>query len=107
MNPINDWGEIQGGYDLRGAKTFSFWAKSSKDGLKAQIGFGLIGKDKTYPDTAKILKEFKLTTKWKKYTFKLKKEDLSCIRSGLVIFSTGHWTYGNTHSLYFDDVVFE
>lgn len=107
VNPINNWGDVQGGYDLRGAKTFSFWAKATKDGLKAEIGFGLIGKDKDYPDTAKVTKEIKLSTKWKKFTFKLKKEDLSCIRSGLVIFSTGHWSYGSTHSIFFDDVVFE
>lgn len=107
VNPINDWGDVQGGFDLRGAKTFSFWAKATKEDVKAEIGFGLIGKDKEFPDTAKVTKEIKLTTNWKKYTFKLKKEDLSCIRSGLVIFSTGHWSYGRTHSIFIDDVVFE
>jgi len=107
VNPINDWGDVQGGYDLRGAKTFSFWAKASQEAIKATIGFGLIGKNKDFPDTTKLSKEIKLSTKWKKYTFKLKKEDLSCIRSGLVVFSTGHWSYGQTHSIYFDDVVFE
>jgi hypothetical protein len=107
VDPADDWGEILGGYDLRGAKTFSFWAKASKDDIKATIGFGLIGSDKPYPDTAKVSKEIELGTSWKKYTLKLKKSDLSCIRSGLVIFSTGHWSYGDTHSIYLDDVVFE
>lgn len=104
VDPLNDWGDVLGGYDLRGAKTFSFWAKASEKDLKATIGFGLIGKDKTYPDTAKKSIEVKLSTEWKQYTIKLKKLDMSCIRSGLVIFSSA---YGMGHHIYFDDVVFE
>ncbi|RNC85032.1 MAG: hypothetical protein ED556_10710 [Winogradskyella sp.] len=104
VDPANDWGEILGGYDLQGAETFSFWAKASTDNVVATIGFGLIGKDKPYPDTAKESKEIKLKTKWKKYTFKLKNIDLSCIRSGLVIFSSGR---GLEQDIYIDNVVFE
>ena len=104
VDPANDWGEILGGYDVSGAKTFSFWAKANKKGVIATIGFGLIGKDKPYPDTAKTSIEVKLSTKWKKYTIKTKKLDLSCIRSGLVIFSSA---YGSEQKIYLDNVVFE
>ncbi|GGD20094.1 hypothetical protein EYD46_06880 [Hyunsoonleella pacifica] len=104
VNPANDWGDILGGYDISGARTFSFWAKASKDKLTATIGFGLIGKDKTYPDTAKEAIKIKLGTKWKKYTIKLKKQDLSCIRSGFTLFSQ---SYGSGHDIYIDEVVFE
>ncbi len=104
VNPANDWGEILGGYDISGAETFSFWAKASKKGVIATIGFGLIGKDKPFPDTAKKSIEVKLTTKWKKYTIKTKKLDLSCIRSGLVLFSSA---YGSSQKIYIDNVVFE
>lgn len=104
VDPANDWGEILGGYDISGAKTFSFWAKASKKNVIATIGFGLIGKDKLYPDTAKTSIEVKLGTKWKKYTIKTKKLDLSCIRSGLVVFSS---SYGSTQEIYLDNVVFE
>ncbi|MEK6151788.1 glycoside hydrolase family 2 TIM barrel-domain containing protein [Flavobacteriaceae bacterium 3-367] len=104
VDPPNDWGEILGGYDLSGAKTFSFWAKASKRGVTAKIGFGLIDKDKPFPDTAKKEIEIKLTPKWKKYTIDLKKLDLSCIRSGLVVVSA---SYGSPHYIYLDDVVFE
>ena len=104
VNPANDWGDILGGYDISGAKTFSFWAKSSKKNVTATIGFGLIGKDKPYPDTAKKSIEVKLTTKWKKYAFSTKKLDLSCIRSGLTLFSS---SYGSPQTIYLDDVVFE
>ena len=104
VDPPNDWGEMLGGFDLTGAKKFSFWAKSSKKNVIATVGFGLIGKDKPYPDTAKKSIEIKLTTKWKKYSFSLKKLDLSCIRSGLVLFSS---SYGTPQDIYLDDVVFE
>ncbi|MDG1728808.1 MAG: glycoside hydrolase family 2 TIM barrel-domain containing protein [Algibacter sp.] len=104
VNPANDWGDILGGYDVSGAKRFSFWAKSSKNNVVATIGFGLIGKDKPYPDTAKKSKEIKLSTKWEKYSFSVKKLDLSCIRSGLTIFSS---SYRSRQDIFIDDVVFE
>jgi len=104
VDPANDWGEILGGYDLSGATKFSFWAKASKNDVYATIGFGLIGKDKPFPDTAKISKEIKLSTKWKKYTLKIKKADMSCIRSGLVLFSQA---YNWPQTIYIDEVVFE
>ena len=104
VDPANDWGDILGGYDISEATTFSFWAKASKKNVTATIGFGLIGKDKTYPDTAKKSIEVKLTTKWKKYSIKTKNLDLSCIRSGLVVFSS---SFRSAQDIYFDDVVFE
>lgn len=104
VDPANDWGEILGGYELSGATKFSFWAKASKNDVYATIGFGLIGKDKPFPDTAKISKEIKLSTKWKKYTLKIKKADMSCIRSGLVLFSQA---YNWPQTIYIDEVVFE
>ena len=71
---------------------------------KATIGFGLIGKDKPFPDTVKKSIEIKLTTQWKKYSINVKKLDLSCIRSGFTIFSS---SYGSGQDIYIDDVVFE
>ncbi|MEM6723782.1 MAG: glycoside hydrolase family 2 TIM barrel-domain containing protein [Bacteroidota bacterium] len=104
VDPANDWGDILGGYDLSGATTFSFWAKASKNKLTATIGFGLIGRDKDFPDTAKESIEIKLGTKWKKYTINLKKLDLSCIRSGFTLFSA---SYGEGHDIFIDEIVFE
>lgn len=104
VDPANDWGDILGGYDLSGAKTFRFWAKASMDGVKATIGFGLIDKDKPFPDTGKKSVDVVLTTEWKEYTIKTKKVDLSCIRSGLVLFSSSD---GFSHEIYLDEVVFE
>jgi len=104
VDPPNDWGDILGGYDIIGAKKFSFWAKVDDGKLKATIGFGLIDTDKPYPDTGRKSKEVLLTKEWKKYAIKVKKLDLSCIRSGLVLFSNGN---GFPHAVYLDDVIFE
>jgi hypothetical protein len=104
VDPANNWGDILGGYDISGATKFSFWAKANKKNVNATVGFGLIGSDKPYPDTAKKSIKVKLGTKWKKHTIKLKKLDLSCIRSGLTIFSQ---SYGSPQDIYIDDVVFE
>lgn len=104
VDPANDWGEILGGYDISGAKKFTFWAKASEKNVHATIGFGLIGSDQDFPDTAKKSIDVKLTTKWKKYPISTKKLDLSCIRSGLTIFSS---SYGSGHDIFIDEVVFE
>lgn len=104
VDPANDWGDILGGYDISGAKTFSFWAKTDTDNVYATIGFGMIGGNKPYPDSSKKSVEIKLTQEWKKYTIKTKRLDLSCIRSGLVLFSGGR---GFEHSIFIDEVVFE
>ena len=104
VDPANDWGDILGGYDISEAKTFSFWAKANFDDVYVTIGFGLIDEDKSFPDTAKKSIKIKLTNNWKKYTIKTKKLDMSCIRSGLVLFSNGN---GSSYKIYIDDVVFE
>ena len=104
VNPANDWGDILGGYDVSGAKTMSFWAKASYDQLKVTAGYGLIKEDKTYPDTSIKHRELMLTDQWTQYTIKIKKADLSCIRSGFVLFSAGE---GLSHTIYIDDIVFE
>lgn len=104
VDPANDWGDILGGYDISEAKSFSFWAKSKETNIDVKVGFGLIGNNKPYPDTAKPTLEVTLTPKWKKYTIKTKKLDLSCIRSGFVLFAGAD---GFRQTIYIDDIVFE
>lgn len=104
VNPADDWGNIDGGYDISGAKIYSFWARASEKNVRAKIGFGMIGKDKKFPDTARLEKEFKLSNKWKKYSFKLKNLDLSRIRTGFVLFSGG---IGKPYEIFIDEIVFK
>ena len=104
QDPANDWGDILGGYNIEGAKTFSFWAKSNSWNAKVKFGFGLIKDDKKFPDTAIKAIDVTLSKQWEKYTIKIKREDLSCIRTGFVLFSGGN---GSPFEIYLDDIVFE
>ncbi|NND10615.1 MAG: hypothetical protein HKN96_05360 [Flavobacteriaceae bacterium] len=104
VDPPNDWGDMLGGYDISGAKKFTFWAKTDSKLQPVTIGFGLIGTDKPYPDSAKKQIEIKLTNKWKQYSINLKKLDLGAIRSGLVLFSQ---SYNAAHYVLMDEVRFE
>ena len=104
VDPPNDWGEILGGYDLTGAKTLRFWAKASYDNLRLKIGLGLLEEDRTYYDTDKKMEEITLTREWQEYTIPLKRLDLRCIRSGLVLFASGE---GLQHQIYLDEVRYE
>lgn len=105
VDPANDWGDILGGYDISGAKKLSFWAKASYDNLKIKAGLGLIEKgNKPFPDTSKKIDEFLLSNQWKKYSIKLNRLDLTCIRSGFVLFVGGE---GMSHEIFIDDIVFE
>ncbi|MEM9052595.1 MAG: hypothetical protein AAGC47_11120, partial [Bacteroidota bacterium] len=104
VDPPNDWGDMLGGYNVEGAKTFSFWARASRVGVRANMGFGLLEPDNKFYDTAIKMKERNLSTEWTKYTYDVRDLDLSCIRSGFVIFSTG---VGAPFDIYIDDIVFE
>jgi hypothetical protein len=104
VDPADDWGDILGGYDISGAKTFSFWAKAGYDNLNVKAGFGLIEDDRPFPDSDIKLVELSLSDQWEKYTIKTKKLDLSYIRSGFVLFVSGE---GMSHTIYIDEIVFE
>jgi hypothetical protein len=104
VDPAGDWGDRPGGYNLSGAKKFSFWAKASVDEVVATVGYGLIGKDKPYYDTDRQSNRILLTNQWKKYEIDLKNTDLRCIRSGFVLYSNG---IGQPFSIWIDEVMFE
>ncbi len=104
VDPPDDWGDKPGGYNVTGAKKFSFWAKASSDNVLGTFGYGLIDKGKPYYDTDKKSIKITLTTEWKKYEIDISKVDLRCIRSGFVIYSGGN---GESFSIWIDDVLFE
>ncbi len=104
QNPANNWGDAQGGFDLTGAKTLSFWAKAKHAGLKVTFGFGVIGAGKTYSDSSKGSRKITLTTKWKKYTIRLKGKDLTRIVTGF-FFSAG--APGKPFTFYLDNIEYK
>jgi len=104
QNPANDWGEVDGGFDLTGAKKLTIWARGEKGGEKVKFGFGIIGSDKKFHDSDKGETEVTLTTDWKQYTIDLTGKDLSKIKTG---FSWVVGGQGDPITFYLDDVQFE
>lgn len=102
QSPANDWGDHPGGWDLTGAKALTFRARGASGGEVVTFQFGLLGKDKTYPDTATgKLDKVTLTKEWKSYTLDLKGMDLSRIKTGFC------WTLAATGypvTFYLDDI---
>ncbi len=104
QSPANDWGSKPGGLNLTGAKRLAFWARGKEGGEKVKIGFGAIGKDQPYHDTAKGETELELTTTWTEYGIDLAGKDLSCIKSGFQWVVGGQ---GRPVTFYLDDVRWE
>jgi len=105
VDPVNDWGDRAGGYNLTGAKTFSFWAKSSAEDVEVKVGYGMFDNNKEFYDTDKRSQSFTLSTEWKKYVIVIPKNtDLRCIKAGLTIYANG---IGKPYSIYFDEIKFE
>ena len=61
----------------------TFWARGASGGEVVTFQFGLLGKDKTYSDSASgKLDRVPLTKTWKSYKLDLKGLDLSRIKTG-------------------------
>ena len=105
QDPVNDWGEQAGGFNLTGAKKLKFWARGEKGTEAVNFKFGILGPDKKFYDSASgELGETKLTKEWKEYTIDLTGKDLKDIKTGFV------WTLAGQGSpvvFYLDDVRYE
>lgn len=105
QNPANDWGDLPGGSKPAGAKRLAFWARGDKGGETVGFQFGLIGKDRQYPDTAQgKLDSVVVTTAWKEYSIDVTGKDLTRIKTGFA------WTVGGKGApiaFYLDDIRFE
>jgi hypothetical protein len=104
VDPVDDWGDRAGGYNLMGAKKFTFWAKATTDDINGSFGFGMIGQDKPFYDTGKKSEKFQLSTEWEKYEIDLTNVDLRCIKTGFVMYLGG---IGDSYSFWLDDLRFE
>lgn len=101
QSPANDWGDQDGGYDLGDADTLSFWARGAEGGEKMKFGFGLLGREKPFYDTAKGEMEVTLTTDWQEFTLPVSGKNMGRIKSGFYWSLAGH---GKPIKFYLDDI---
>lgn len=105
QSPPNDWGDLPGGHDLRGARRLSFWARGGAGGETVSVEFGIIGAEKPFPDSGRgKLADLRLSRDWQRFDLDLAGKDLSRIKSGFVIVLTGR---GQAQTVDLDDIVYE
>ncbi|MBN8526810.1 MAG: hypothetical protein J0M02_15870 [Planctomycetes bacterium] len=104
QSPANDWGNAPGGFNLTGAKKLSFWARGAAGGEKVKFGFGIIGNDKPFGDTAKVEREVVMTSEWQQIDIDVAGRDLSRIKTGFMWVVGGQ---GKPVTFYLDDVRWE
>lgn len=103
QDPINDWGDLEGGYDLSGAVALEFWARGDRGGEVVNFGFGVLGRDKKHPDSGQgELKELRLTDEWGRYRIEIGKDvDMRRIKTGFFWSLAGQ---GRPVTFYLDEV---
>jgi hypothetical protein len=104
QDPPNNWGDRDGGRDLRGATALELWARGEYGGEQVSFGVGLIGKEQPFPDSGVAkLDGIALTRDWRRYRVPLAGLDLSAIRTGFVVTLSGRAT---PVTVYLDDIRF-
>jgi hypothetical protein len=105
QSPAGDWGDRPGGWDLSGAKWLTFWVRGAKGGETVTFEFGILGRDKKFPDSARgKLEKVKLTTEWRQLSFDLAGKDLQRIKTGFVLVVAAT---GQPLTFYLDDIRYE
>ncbi|MCS7180908.1 MAG: glycosyl hydrolase family 17 protein [bacterium] len=113
--PINNWGDYPG-YNIKGAKKLTFWARGEKGGEMAEFKVGGINrhphKDSTKPyedsfgPVTTRPSKIKLTKEWKKYEIDLTGENLSNVIGGFC-WVTNVIQNPKGCTIYLDDINFE
>jgi hypothetical protein len=102
QSPANDWGDKPGGLDFSGAKALTFRAKGDIGDEIATFKYGLLGADKTYPDSSSAsLENVHLSKDWKNYSIDLSSKDLSDIKTAFCFVVTGS---SHPMTFYIDDI---
>ena len=104
QSPANDWGEKPGGWNLNGAKALKFWVRGAAGGEKIKFGFGIVGNDKPFGDTAKIERDVTMTTEWQEVSIDVTNRDLSRIKTGFMWVGAAN---GKPWAFYVDDARWE
>ena len=118
LSPADNWGDRPGGYDLRGARRITFWARTDTPGTRVKFLIGGIGYETDYkgqaicsdpifqyPDSIcpKIEKWITLSTEWTQYSIDL---DINSSDLSHVVGAFG-WMADSPLVFYLDDIVYE
>lgn len=106
QNPANNWGGKKGGFNLKGARKLTFWARGNKGNEKIrkfQVG-GISG---VYSDSdVASIGPIVLHKEWRQYTINLKNKDLSYISGGFCWVGTASDNPGGI-TFFLDEIKFE
>lgn len=105
QSPANDWGDVDGGYNLSGATVLELWARGEVGGEVITFGFGILNADVAFPDSGNgKIDAVALTDQWKKYTIRIPAStNLGRIKTGFYWSLAGS---GQPITFYLDDVIF-
>ncbi|MEJ2516133.1 MAG: glycoside hydrolase family 2 TIM barrel-domain containing protein [Gammaproteobacteria bacterium] len=93
QDPPNNWGEQDGGHDLRSAAALEVWARGEYGGEQVSFGVGLLDESRAHPDSAIARVDgIFLTRQWQRYEVPLAGLDLSSIKTGFVVTVQGRQT---------------
>jgi hypothetical protein len=107
QNPPNNWGDIEGGFDLTGFERLTFWARGEHGGERGEFKVGgIVGPYGDSLQPAESTGVITLTDSWQKYSVDLTGEDLSNIIGGFC------WVTNTTQNpqgctIYLDDIRYE
>lgn len=105
QNPANNWGDLDGGYNLAKAKRLSFWARGDAGGEIVEFKLGGIASK--YPDSDSVSTgDVKLSPEWTQYTLDLSAANLNYISAGFG-FVTKQDSNPNGCTFYLDDIRYE
>ncbi len=106
LEPANNWGQIDAGYDLSKAKKLTFWARGEKGGERIEV-FKVGGVQGKYSDSdAAEIGPIVLSKEWKKYTIDLTGRDMSYVIGGFC-WVTNADVNPEGCTFYLDDIVYE
>jgi hypothetical protein len=106
QNPSNNWGTIDGGYDLSKATKVTFWARGAKGGERIEeLKVGGIMGEYSDSDSASIGPVI-LNKEWTQYAIDLKGKDMSYVIGGFC-WSTNIDNNPEGATFYLDEIKYE
>ncbi|MFH0880364.1 MAG: hypothetical protein V2A34_11680 [Lentisphaerota bacterium] len=105
QNPANNWGDMDGGYNLTKAKALSFWARGNVGGEVVEFKLG--GMAAKHPESDSILSgSVTLKNEWTQYKIDLNEANLDYISSGFTFIIKQEFNPSGC-TFYMDDIRYD